>query len=80
MSTSEAAGFMLANAVWSCPTWVLFNDVGNATLKRTKRFPYLKDCLWKGSPLPITVLMSSGLMTSPGLFWILILEPSRWVI
>jgi len=58
----------------------LGREAGNDTLKITKRFPNLYDCLWKGRPLSLTVLMSSGLITSPGLFFILRVEPSRCLI
>lgn len=44
------------------------------------KFPKLYIFLWKGIPSPSTTLISSCLITSPGLFLILIFLPSKWVI
>jgi hypothetical protein len=43
-------------------------DLGNVTLKTIYKLPNLNEVLWKGRPFSKTVLISSGLITSPGLF------------
>lgn len=65
---STSAVFIEDKADEMLVNYVLLSVVGNVTLKMTYKLPNLKDCLWKGRPLSKTVLMSSGFITSPGLF------------
>ena len=76
---SSSAFFVGPKATFTPATYCLVRDLGNSTLKRMKRLPYLKVDLWNGRPLSGIVFKSSGLITSPGSFLILILVPSRWV-
>ena len=77
---SSSSASSLLSALLRIVICLSINLSGKVTLNAINKLPNSKGFLWKGRPLPSIVLRSSGLITSPGLFLILIFDPSRWVI
>jgi len=75
--SASSCFFMFTKAELIVDNYAAGMFVGKLTLNAMKRLPNLNDCLWNGRPLPSIVLMSSGLITSPGLFITLIFDPSK---